>query len=253
MIESAAGRRYCAAVDVRWMTGFLDSPSRAAESFWLDVTGSRLSQRRGPGGAFATLLPPDGDPYLRVQVVESGPPGAHPDLHVADEDAAADEAVGRGARVVLAEDGLRVLRSPAGIAFCLVRWDGERVRPAAVRRAGGPVSLVDQLCLDIPADAFEAEASFWQGLTGWPRRRTGLPEFDYLERAPGLPLRLLMQRTGAGVARVHVDLACDDVDAEVQRHVGLGARVVRRVPDDWTTLADPAGREYCVTGRSPGR
>jgi Glyoxalase-like domain len=42
------------------------------------------------------------------------------------------------------------------------------------------------------------------------------------------------------------------VDAEVQRHVELGARVVRRVPGDWTTLADPAGREYCVTGRSPG-
>jgi hypothetical protein len=47
------------------------------------------------------------------------------------------------------------------------------------------------------------------------------------------------------------DLACDDVPAEVARQVGLGAQVVREVPGDWTTLRDPAGREYCVTARSP--
>jgi len=62
---------------------------------------------------------------------------------------------------------------------------------------------------------------------------------------------VLLQRIGAGVAGVHLDFACGDVDAEVARHVGLGASVVRRVPGDWTTLRDPVGREYCVTGRSP--
>jgi len=39
------------------------------------------------------------------------------------------------------------------------------------------------------------------------------------------------------------------VPAEVARHVELGAGVMRRVPGDWTTLRDPAGREYCVTAR----
>ena len=139
-----------------------------------------------------------------------------------------------------------------GVGFCLVRWDGAAIRPEPVRWPGGQRSQVDQLCVDIPPAGFEAEATFWQRLTGWARRPSGLPEFDVLERAPGMPLRLLLQRTGPGVARVHLDLACDDVDAEVARHVGLGARVVRRVPGDWTTLADPVGREYCVTGRSPG-
>jgi hypothetical protein len=52
---------------------------------------------------------------------------------------------------------------------------------------------------------------------------------------------------------MHVDLACDDVDEEVARHRVLGASVVRRVPGEWTTLRDPAGREYCVTARSPRR
>jgi hypothetical protein len=27
--------------------------------------------------------------------------------------------------------------------------------------------------------------------------------------------------------------------------------VVRRVHGEWTTLRDPSGREYCVTGRGP--
>lgn len=249
-------------MDIRWTTGFLDSPSAAAEPFWLAVTGASLSARRG-GGVFATLQPAVGDAYLRVQVTGS-PPRTHLDLHVTDVPQAAREAVALGVSVVHAEDGLVVVRSPGGIEFCLVAWDGESVRPAAVTWPGGQRSLVDQLCLDIPAPIFEAEADFWVALTGWPRRRTDLPKFDYLQRPPGLPLRLLLQRTGAAAvaspsdgspvaekAGMHVDLACDDVDAEVARHVALGASVVRRVPDDWTTLRDPGGREYCVTGRSP--
>jgi hypothetical protein len=236
------------------MTGFLDSPAAgavAAEAFWPAVTGTSMSPRRGPGGEFATLEPAGGDACLRVQVVGSAVPGAHLDLHVGDVPAAAGEAVGLGARVTYEEDGLVVLRSPAGIAFCLVRWDGEAARPAPVLWPGGQRSVVDQVCLDVPVALFEAEAGFWGGLTGWVRERTDLAEFDYLRRPAGMPLRLLLQRIGTGVAGTHLDFACDDVDAEVARHVGLGARVVRRVPGDWTTLRDPVGREYCVTGRSP--
>lgn len=229
---------------VRWITGFLDSPDRSAESFWLAVTSSGVSARRGPDGAFATLLPSDGDPYLRFQVVGAPPARSHLDLHTAGVDALAGRAVRLGAGRVSAEPGLVVLRSPAGLPFCVVRWDGERVR---ARPAG--LSLVDQMCLDVPEAGFEAEAAFWAALTGWPRRRTDLPEFDCLQRPAGMPLRLLLQRTGATAAGMHLDLACDDVPAEVARHVELGAVVVRRVPGDWTTLRDPAGREYCVTAR----
>jgi len=50
--------------------------------------------------------------------------------------------------------------------------------------------------------------------------------------------------------RVHVDLASDDREAEVDRLVGLGAR---RVADKdeyghaWTVMADPEGNEFCVS------
>jgi hypothetical protein len=53
-----------------------------------------------------------------------------------------------------------------------------------------------------------------------------------------------------GPVRLHLDLASEDRDAEVARHVELGGRVVRTTPW-WTTLLDPSGRAYCVTGRSP--
>ncbi|MGH3658665.1 MAG: VOC family protein [Micromonosporaceae bacterium] len=52
--------------------------------------------------------------------------------------------------------------------------------------------------------------------------------------------------------RVHLDLAPADRtrDAEVERLLGLGAKLVadHRVPDGrgWVVLADPDGNEFCV-------
>jgi hypothetical protein len=48
--------------------------------------------------------------------------------------------------------------------------------------------------------------------------------------------------------RVHLDLAADDRAAETARLVSLGARVLATY-DDWTTLADPDGNEFCVSDR----
>jgi hypothetical protein len=235
-------------VAVRWITGFLDTPAAsagAAEAFWAAVTGSTVAPLRDGS---ATLVPAGGDAYLRLQVVEDGPARCRFDLHTDDVAGLVSRAVTLGARTV-SPDGCR---SPAGVAFGVVPWRGERVRPAAVSWPGGSRSLVDQLCVDVPVAGFEVEAAFWAALTGWERRPVDVPEFDVLVRPEGQPVRLLLQRTGGAAAGVHVDLACDGVAAEVARHVAAGASVVRRVPGDWTTLRDPAGREYCVTARSPG-
>jgi hypothetical protein len=231
------------------MTCFLDSPGAGGEPFWLAVTGSTLSPRRD-GGVFATLIPGRGDAYVRVQVTGVAA-RTHLDLHVSGVPEAAREAVALGARVVREAGDLVVLRSPVGLEFCLVGWHGERERPAAVRWPGGQSSLLDQVCLDVPAAQFEAEASFWSALTGWRRGLADRPEFEWLRRPAGMPLRLLVQRIGSASAGMHPDFACDDGPAEVARQVALGAQVVREVPGDWTTLRDPAGREYCVTARSP--
>ena len=141
-------------------------------------------------------------------------------------------------------------RSPGGITFCLV--------PHAAGRRPGPVSwpaghsLVDQVCLDVPGDAYEREAQFWADLLGWPRQPGAVAPFERLLAPGGQGLHVLVQRLDDldGPARLHLDLAADDVAAEVGRHLDLGAQGVR-LERHWTTLMDPAGRFYCVTGRSP--
>jgi hypothetical protein len=241
-------------VAVTWLTAFLDTAADdapAAEAYWAAVTGWPLSERRGPDDEFATLQPPDGDSPVKVQVVGEPPAGGmHLDVHTDDLDGLLGDAARLGAEIRMTDLGYAVGRSPGGLAFCLVRGHGEK-RPGPVSWPGGS-SLVDQVCLDIGLEQFESEAHFWSTLTGWPHVEGGSPEFDRILPPPGQPLRVLLQRVDEeeGPVRLHLDLASEDRDAEVARHVELGGRVVRTTPW-WVTLLDPSGREYCVTGRNP--
>lgn len=229
-------------VTVNWITAFLDAAggrSVEAEVFWLAVTGTRLSARRGRDHQFATLLPPDGDAFLRTQAIESALLGVHVDLHVSDPGETARHAVSLNAAVVADHGTLVGLTSPGGLPFCLVARREEHQRPKPVIWPGGFHSLVDHVCLDIPSRDFAHEASFWSSLTGWPRRPGSRPEFEYLQRV-----------SGDGPVHAHLDLACDDIAAETARHEALRATVVRHT-EAWTTLRDPAERDYCITSRDP--
>jgi len=245
-------------VRLRWLTIFLDFPADAFEvgtAFWREVTGSGLSAFRGTSGEFATLLPPTGDAYLRVQRVAAGSGGCHLDLHVDGSlSDAADSAVALGAAIRHAEDGLIIADSPGGFTFCLVGWHGESVVPSAVLLGDAGTSRADQLCLDIPRPDFDRECFFWSELAGYELRTGSRPEFAYLVRPEGIPVRLLLQcRDHAAPGdRVtgHVDLACADRQRLTVPHTAAGARVVS-VFRDWIVLADPAGREYCLTARDP--
>jgi len=247
----------------RWMTVFLDFRADAFEAgvaFWREVTGCGLSSFRGPTKDFATLLPPSGDAYLRVQRLLSGGVsggvsggGCHLDLHTAagSLEEEADRAVALGARVRHREAGeLIVADSPGGFTFCLVRWDGERFVPPP---AGG--SRVDTLCLDVPPARFGAECAFWSALTGGEAHPAPVPGFTSLKGPAGMPVRLLLQRLDDAAlgqrVRAHVDIGATDVAGEVARHVSLGARVTATLPY-WTVLADPADREYCLVVRRSG-
>jgi ketosteroid isomerase-like protein len=249
-----------------WLTVFLDFPADAVGAgmaFWQEVTGYRLSVSRGAAGEFATLLPPSGDAYLRVQRLLDGGGGCHLDLHVDTASEPLAEAAGRavalGARVRSRDgdsrgDRLIIADSPGGFTFCLVEWRGESVVPAPLASDGGGTSRVDTLCLDVPPTEFERECSFWAELTGWELRPATVPGFRYLRRPAGMPARLLFQRLDSAApgerVRAHLDFGCTDADREVSRHVGLGARVVGTFPH-WTVLTDPAGREYCLVSRAP--
>jgi len=240
---------------VTWLSAFLDTPAAtapAAEEFWAGVTGWPPSPRRGEHGEFATLQPPDGDGFIVVQVVGEPPAGSvHLDVHTDDPVALGDQACSLGAEQVADGDGFVVFRSPGGVTFCVVPHGGSR-RAAPVFWPSGH-SLVDQVCVDVPEPAFEGEAQFWADLLGWPRMAGRLPEYERLLPPTGQPLQVLLQRLDEpdGPARLHLDLAAEDVAAEVGRHLALGAQGVR-LARHWTTLMDPAGRYYCVTSRDPG-
>jgi hypothetical protein len=243
-------------VEPFWTTAFLDVPAAAhpaALQFWQQVTGYGVSDPRGPHDEFVSLVPPDADAHLKVQRLD-GPdraPRLHLDLHVDDPRAAAEKASALGARV-LADHGYVVMSSPGGFEFCFVR-QAASLAAGPVDWADGASSIVDQVCLDVPSRAYDAEAAFWEQLTGWERRPSqGHPEFERLRRPPGQPMHLLLQRLDepTGPTRAHLDLACADREREARRHVRLGA--VRLADhDDWTVLRDPAGAPYCITTRPP--
>ena len=241
---------------VRWVSAFLDvTPDTfdAGATFWSAVTGSVLGEPTGAHDEFWPLAPSVADPCLWLQRTQEGPVGCHPDLYVDDVAAVADHAVGLGATVTSESDGLVVLRSPGLLPFCLVAHRSQSVRPEPVGSAGAR-AVVDQVCLDIPADRYDDECEFWATLTGWTHAAGEVEdEFSRLERPASIPYAFLLQRLDDDQPTVtaHLDLACEDRDAVADRHREWGADVVRRTPG-WTVLRDPAGVTYCATTRQPG-
>lgn len=248
-------------VDVRWVWVFLDTVETEAGpswEFWRQVTRSTLSPTRGERDEFATFLPAHGDPWIKVQAVQSGG-GVHLDLDVDDPRTAAEEAKALGASElgVLRDetstggDGTEsvvIMASPGGQVFCFTTAD-----PAAEpERSVDGEDLLDQVCLDLPDLSFAVDVDFWHRLTGWEVGTGSHHEFAALARPDGIPVRILLQRLGEreGPARAHVDLACRDRAATRARHEALGARASGEGPR-WTVMTDPVGRTYCLTDRDP--
>jgi hypothetical protein len=161
----------------------------------------------------------------------------HLDVNSPDPDAEVDRALSLGARLVVRkreqigpiDEGWTVLRDPEGNGFCIQGSDPQRERAY--------VGNVTFSCARPPA-----LGRFWRAALGY--RETELPpelereildarvdpaEFEAFSDAvhpDGLRPRLLFQRrekTPAPEPALRLELAADDVDAETERLVGLGA------------------------------
>jgi hypothetical protein len=231
---------------IRWVYAFIDRPAALLDTsvtFWAEVTGTVPVPQQDAG--FVRLSSPAADDWLEVQGVLDGPGGTHLDFSVDDVAAFTTTALAAGATVIADHGGWQVLRSPAGLPFCVAAWKGQHVLSGA---AGG--SLVDQVCLDIGPAAYGSEVAFWTTLTGWqfaPESR----EFDRLTPRTPLPVQLLLQRLDQErPAGAHLDLACFDKSAVRARHEELGATFAGEGPG-WIVMRDPAGGVYCLTRRQP--
>ena len=137
------------------------------------------------------------------------------------------------------ELGLVISSSPGGFTFCLVRWHGESTVPGPVQLDDAGASRADQFWLDIPADVYERERSFWTALTGWEGQ-------DGARSALSVRLELRRAEPGDRVTG-HLAFACADRERLAARHAAAGARILAVLPHE-TEMADPVGRLYRLTG-----
>jgi hypothetical protein len=105
--------------------------------------------------------------------------------------------------------------------------------------------LLREVVIDVPTNQVEAASRFWAAAMDTTTR----PLKDYTEFVelvdPAARCVVGLQDVGDAPARFHIDIESDNVEAEVDRLVGLGATVEAR-HRSWVVLRDPAGLLLCV-------
>jgi predicted enzyme related to lactoylglutathione lyase len=99
--------------------------------------------------------------------------------------------------------------------------------------------------IDCRTDDLDGAAAFWAAALGVETRPSS-PGYIGLSSQAGWILEV--QKVDHE-SRVHLDIASDDVEAEVARLEKLGAKRIADVKD-WVVMAAPTGHRFCVI---PGR
>ena len=98
-------------------------------------------------------------------------------------------------------------------------------------------------------------SAWWAEQTASPVRPGATNLFALVDDSSGtrIGFRYVADPT-EGKNRTHLDLVAEDYEGEVARLVEAGATIVGRYTVDhfaWSTLADPEGNEFCVSGPHP--
>jgi predicted enzyme related to lactoylglutathione lyase len=107
-------------------------------------------------------------------------------------------------------------------------------------------SRLATIVIDCQSGEPDAAAAFWSRALGWTSKK--LPEaenanYRQLATPPGEVTVLVQSVTHP--SRVHIDIETDDIEAEVQRLEGLGARRVAQIKR-WWVMEAPTGQRFCV-------
>ncbi len=110
-------------------------------------------------------------------------------------------------------------------------------------------NLLSTFVIDVPSEVRDQTVEFWSAALGATPVATRMADYHILEDAAP-PNRVVVQDVGTGSAGVHFDIHTDDLDAEVERLVALGATLVDASwadhPGRWVIIRDPAGMRFCV-------
>jgi hypothetical protein len=108
-------------------------------------------------------------------------------------------------------------------------------------------SRLSTIVIDCNDSTFERDAKFWSDAFGRALMPMENPRYTTLKGrvgGEGSPF-VLLQRVPADECAVHLDIETDDVEAEVKRLEGLGARMKARVRNHVIMIA-PSGHTFCV-------
>jgi predicted enzyme related to lactoylglutathione lyase len=111
-----------------------------------------------------------------------------------------------------------------------------------------------ELVIVIDCSDLDRSARFWADVLGYTAGPASTGPYRGLTPESGAGIDLLLQRVPdvkAQKNRLHLDLRTPDLETEVRRVTGLGARLLTSEPvlEDgwfWHILADPDGNEFCV-------
>lgn len=97
--------------------------------------------------------------------------------------------------------------------------------------------------IDCKTEDLEGAARFWSEALNLPLQEGSDPSYRKLAKGPD-GLNVEVQQVDHP-SRVHLDIKSTDVEAEVKRLEGLGAKPVSRVRD-WVIMEAPTGHRFCV-------
>ncbi len=237
-----------------WVHAVIDVPRdhhAQAAQFWGAALGWPAGAPWPMHPELRSFEPPSGAPYVHLQQI-AGPPRVHLDLESGAPHATVDQAVALGAELVARQERWHTLHSPGGLPFCVLHAaDHEAPRPMTF--PDGHRARMVQVCIDSPRSVQAQEVEFWRTLlTGrWVDSDADEMAGKWHDDA-GSPLQLLFQRLDetSGPVRAHLDHGTDDVAAEIDRLIALGASDIGP-GDGWHVLHDVAGLPFCVTNNSP--
>lgn len=107
-------------------------------------------------------------------------------------------------------------------------------------------SRLCEIVIDCDTEDLDAAAAFWGGALGRPvnLEKSGNPALYRLLEGDPREIRVEVQKV-KHESRAHLDIETDDIEAEVKRLTGLGAKVAERLPR-WVVMRAPTGQRFCV-------
>ena len=107
-------------------------------------------------------------------------------------------------------------------------------------------SRLSTLVIDCQTGDLDRAAEFWSRALGYDAKRSPDSEnANYVQLdAPPEEVQVLLQAVDHQ-SRVHIDIESDDIEAEVSRLEGLGAKRIGNVRT-WCVMEAPTGHRFCV-------